>query len=416
MYLSSFRLDFGERVEEEEISEETITTTTRRKKKRRTVSSSRAEHSRNKHRQHQRRNEPKIVVVEQPLKLESAGSGKSQLTKSYDKLKKHHASDSGDGGGFTFVTSIEKDFPARYEWKDCLVPLGGEKLDGNGLKNFQRRDSNQSTASSNGNSSNSANNNISNNHFEEATSTKRSTKNNAANSPPLTPLPPPPPPPTATSSSNQVVTKNNNVRPTTVVKSQVDPNGGVTKTVTTTTTEEREYRMINYDHDPYDGSSGSDHDNMRLIAATTTNSTPKKRVVTFNDDLKLALDDRRMQHIRNMSSQGRRGSGSNDRGVRSGDSGTLHVPVKSEVRSNEQDDSAFRLRFLWRQPQIKGPSHVCSVCQVGIEGRCVTALFKKFHPEHFVCSYCLAQLSQGTFKEQGNKPYCQRCYNRLETM
>ena len=26
-----------------------------------------------------------------------------------------------NGGGFTFVTSIEKEFPARYEWRDCLV-------------------------------------------------------------------------------------------------------------------------------------------------------------------------------------------------------------------------------------------------------------------------------------------------------
>ena len=44
--------------------------------------------------------------------------------------------------------------------------------------------------------------------------------------------------------------------------------------------------------------------------------------------------------------------------------------------------------------QVKG-KHICSACNSAIEGRCVTALFKKFHPEHFVCSYCLAQLSQG---------------------
>ena len=48
-------------------------------------------------------------------------------------------------------------------------------------------------------------------------------------------------------------------------------------------------------------------------------------------------------------------------------------------------------------PQVKG-KHVCSACNSAIEGRCVTALFKKFHPEHFVCSYCLAQLSQGRSK------------------
>lgn len=40
-------------------------------------------------------------------------------------------------------------------------------------------------------------------------------------------------------------------------------------------------------------------------------------------------------------------------------------------------------------------------------------MFKKFHPEHFVCSYCLKQLKKGTFKEQGDKPYCHGCFERL---
>jgi len=46
-------------------------------------------------------------------------------------------------------------------------------------------------------------------------------------------------------------------------------------------------------------------------------------------------------------------------------------------------------------------------------GRCITAMFRKFHPEHFVCSYCLKQLKKGTFKEQGDKPYCHGCFDRL---
>ena len=40
-------------------------------------------------------------------------------------------------------------------------------------------------------------------------------------------------------------------------------------------------------------------------------------------------------------------------------------------------------------------------------------MFKKFHPEHFVCSYCLKQLKKGTFKEQSDKPYCHGCFERL---
>ena len=56
---------------------------------------------------------------------------------------------------------------------------------------------------------------------------------------------------------------------------------------------------------------------------------------------------------------------------------------------------------------------LCAGCNKPISGRCITAMFRKFHPEHFVCSFCLKQLNKGTFKEQGDKPYCHECYDRL---
>jgi len=56
---------------------------------------------------------------------------------------------------------------------------------------------------------------------------------------------------------------------------------------------------------------------------------------------------------------------------------------------------------------------LCAGCGKPISGRCITAMFRKFHPEHFVCSFCLKQLNKGTFKEQGEKPYCHGCYDRL---
>lgn len=46
-------------------------------------------------------------------------------------------------------------------------------------------------------------------------------------------------------------------------------------------------------------------------------------------------------------------------------------------------------------------------------GRCITAMFRKFHPEHFVCAFCLKQLNKGTFKEQNDKPYCHGCFDKL---
>ncbi|XP_014679409.1 PREDICTED: LOW QUALITY PROTEIN: paxillin-like [Priapulus caudatus] len=49
---------------------------------------------------------------------------------------------------------------------------------------------------------------------------------------------------------------------------------------------------------------------------------------------------------------------------------------------------------------------LCAGCGKPITGRCITAMYRKFHPEHFVCAFCLKQLNKGTFKEQNDKPYC----------
>ncbi len=56
---------------------------------------------------------------------------------------------------------------------------------------------------------------------------------------------------------------------------------------------------------------------------------------------------------------------------------------------------------------------LCNACQQPINGRCITAMNKKYHPEHFNCSFCLKELNKGTFKEQNEKPYCNSCYIRL---
>ncbi|XP_060575951.1 paxillin-like [Ruditapes philippinarum] len=56
---------------------------------------------------------------------------------------------------------------------------------------------------------------------------------------------------------------------------------------------------------------------------------------------------------------------------------------------------------------------LCAGCQKPIAGRCITAMYKKFHPEHFVCAFCLKQLNKGTFKEQNDRPYCHPCFVKL---
>ncbi|VDM67585.1 unnamed protein product [Strongylus vulgaris] len=54
---------------------------------------------------------------------------------------------------------------------------------------------------------------------------------------------------------------------------------------------------------------------------------------------------------------------------------------------------------------------LCHECRQPISGRCVTAIGRKFHPEHFRCSYCNRQLTKGTFKEVDRRPFCHKCYD-----
>jgi len=56
---------------------------------------------------------------------------------------------------------------------------------------------------------------------------------------------------------------------------------------------------------------------------------------------------------------------------------------------------------------------VCGACNQPITGRCVNALNKKWHPEHFVCAFCMNQLAGGAYTEQNGKPYCKGCYGKL---
>uniref|UniRef100_A0A674CZ37 Leupaxin-like n=1 Tax=Salmo trutta TaxID=8032 RepID=A0A674CZ37_SALTR len=56
---------------------------------------------------------------------------------------------------------------------------------------------------------------------------------------------------------------------------------------------------------------------------------------------------------------------------------------------------------------------LCGGCGEPISGCCISAMERKFHPEHFVCAFCLRKLSQGVFKEQAGKPYCSACHTKL---
>ncbi|KAI6653502.1 Paxillin-like [Oopsacas minuta] len=56
---------------------------------------------------------------------------------------------------------------------------------------------------------------------------------------------------------------------------------------------------------------------------------------------------------------------------------------------------------------------LCASCLKPVIGACVTALGKKYHPDHFKCAFCMTELNKGTFKEHQNKPYCHPCFIKL---
>ena len=58
---------------------------------------------------------------------------------------------------------------------------------------------------------------------------------------------------------------------------------------------------------------------------------------------------------------------------------------------------------------------VCAKCGNNIAAgtEFVSAMGQKWHPEHFVCSFCVNPLTQDSFKQNGGKPYCFSCYEKL---
>eukprot|EP01113_Clastostelium_recurvatum_P001466 TRINITY_DN10597_c0_g1_i2.p1 TRINITY_DN10597_c0_g1~~TRINITY_DN10597_c0_g1_i2.p1 ORF type:complete len:386 (+),score=56.47 TRINITY_DN10597_c0_g1_i2:68-1159(+) len=60
--------------------------------------------------------------------------------------------------------------------------------------------------------------------------------------------------------------------------------------------------------------------------------------------------------------------------------------------------------------------NLCAGCGKAISGKAVSAFGKKFHPEHFVCGFCMNPLPGGAFTEKDGKPYCRDCHGKLFKM
>jgi len=53
----------------------------------------------------------------------------------------------------------------------------------------------------------------------------------------------------------------------------------------------------------------------------------------------------------------------------------------------------------------------CSRCKKAILGQVVTALGKTWHPECFSCFQCRKPLSSTSFFEKDSSPYCEKCFH-----
>lgn len=56
---------------------------------------------------------------------------------------------------------------------------------------------------------------------------------------------------------------------------------------------------------------------------------------------------------------------------------------------------------------------LCAGCGKAVTGKCINALDKRWHPEHFVCGFCMNPLQGGNFTENAGKAYCRDCHGKL---
>nr|XP_023025601.1 paxillin-like [Leptinotarsa decemlineata] len=55
----------------------------------------------------------------------------------------------------------------------------------------------------------------------------------------------------------------------------------------------------------------------------------------------------------------------------------------------------------------------CNACDKPIVGQVITALGKTWHPEHFTCAHCTQELGTRNFFEREGKPFCEPDYHNL---
>lgn len=91
--------------------------------------------------------------------------------------------------------------------------------------------------------------------------------------------------------------------------------------------------------------------------------------------------------------------------------------VEEEQDNNREDQLDSMLGNLQANMSRQGVNTVqkgcCNACEKPIVGQVITALGKTWHPEHFTCNHCSQELGTRNFFERDGFPYCEPDYHNL---
>ncbi|KAK0085576.1 hypothetical protein PV325_004848 [Microctonus aethiopoides] len=93
---------------------------------------------------------------------------------------------------------------------------------------------------------------------------------------------------------------------------------------------------------------------------------------------------------------------------------TLAQTSTTHVKQNQLDSMLGNLQAdMSRQGVNTTQKGCCNACEKPIVGQVITALGKTWHPEHFTCTHCREELGTRNFFEREGHPYCETDYHNL---
>ncbi|XP_055596923.1 paxillin-like isoform X6 [Uranotaenia lowii] len=93
---------------------------------------------------------------------------------------------------------------------------------------------------------------------------------------------------------------------------------------------------------------------------------------------------------------------------------TVTTTEQLEPGSDQLDSMLGNLQAdMSRQGVNTTQKGCCNACDKPIIGQVITALGKTWHPEHFTCNHCSQELGTRNFFERDGNPYCEADYHNL---